>query len=160
MLKVKDCLFEKQKKVERGTTLKEIIKIFRNNRSNNLPVVDSEGRIVGRIALEEILSVFQPHSAEINQLLKTVPFLDNVPEEEIDIDFITPEMGILIVADEIMNRQLLTIRPENTIAEAFAVMKANQTEFLIVTDDENRLNGTLEMFDIMYAIFTEKGVIY
>lgn len=159
MLKVKDCLSEKIITAKRGTPLKDIIKFFKENRFHNLPVVDDENRLVGKITLDEIVSVFHPHSAEISQLLKTVPFLDTVPEVDIDMDYITPEMGILVVADEIMTRNYFVIGIEDTIAKAYSAMKVNDTKLLMVTDSENKLVGILGMFDIIYAMFKEKGVI-
>lgn len=159
MLKVRDCLKEKIITVKRGTPLKEIIKIFNENKLHILPVVDDENRLVGKITLDEIVSVFQPHSAEIGNLLKTVPFLDAVPEVDIDLDYITPEIGILVVADEIMTKNFSIIGIEDTIAKAYSAMKVNDTKFLMVADDENKLKGVLNMFDIIYAMFKEKGVV-
>ena len=81
--------------------------VFKDNKFHTLPVVDDDNRLAGKITLDEIVSVFQPQSAEISQLLKTIPFLDTIPEVEIDIEYITPEMGILVVADEIMTKHQL-----------------------------------------------------
>ncbi len=159
MLKVKDCLTKKVVTVKRGTPLKNIIKVFKENRFHTLPVIDDENKLVGKITLDEIVSVFQPHSAEITQLLKTIPFLDTVPEAEIDMDYITPEIGILVVADEIMNKNYFTISPGDSISKAYSVMKVNNTKLLMVTDDGDKLIGILKMFDIIYAMFSEKGVI-
>ena len=159
MLKVKDCIISEIVTVKRGATLKKIIRLFRENRFHNLPVIDDAGILVGKISLNEIISVFQPQSAEINQLLKTIPFLDTVPEVDIDIDYITPEMGILIVADEIMTKNYFTVGPEDSIAKAYSVMKANDTKLLMVIDEDGRLAGVLGMFDIMYTMFSQKGVV-
>jgi acetoin utilization protein AcuB len=159
VLKVKDCIIGEIVTAKRGTTLKKVIRLFRDNKFHNLPVVDDSGKLVGKVTLDEIISVFQPQSSEINQLLKTIPFLDTVPEVDIDIDYITPEMGILIVADEIMTKNYFTVHPEDTIAKAYSVMKANNTRLLMVIDDEGVLAGVLGMFDIMYTMFARKGVV-
>lgn len=159
MLKVKNCLTEKIITAKRGTPLKDILKVFKEDKLHILPVVDDGNRLVGKITLDEIVSVFQPHSAEISQLLKTVPFLDTLPETDIDIDYITSEMGILVVADEIMTRNYFTIGSEDSIAGAYSAMRVNDTKLLMVTDTENKLIGVLGMFDIIYAMFKEKGVV-
>lgn len=158
MLKVKDCLTRKVITAKRGTPLKDIIKLFEENNFHILPVVDDNNKLVGKIMLDEITSVFQPHSAEINQLLKTIPFIDTIPEQDIDIDYITPEIGILVVADEIMSKEYFTIGQDDSIAKAFSIMKVNNTKLLMVTENE-KLIGVIGMFDIIFALFREKGVI-
>lgn len=158
MLKVKDCLTREVITAKRGTPLKDIIKLFEENNFHILPVVDDNNKLVGKIMLDEITSVFQPHSAEINQLLKTIPFIDTIPEQDIDIDYITPEIGILVVADEIMSKEYFTIGQDDSIAKAFSIMKVNNTKLLMVTENE-KLIGVIGMFDIIFALFREKGVI-
>ncbi|MFW6172411.1 MAG: HPP family protein [Elusimicrobiota bacterium] len=159
MIKVKDCIKEDIIKVRRGTPLKEIIKIFNENKCTILPVVDEDNKLVGKITLDEITSVFQPQSAELNQLLKTIPFLDTVPEADIDIDYLFPEMGILVIADEIMSNQYFTVKQDDTIAKAYSIMKVNDTQVVMVVKDDNDFVGIIGMFDIIYAMFKEKGVI-
>jgi CBS domain-containing protein len=145
-------------KAKRGTPLTEIIKFFKENKFHTLPVVDDEEKLIGKISLNEITSVFKPHSAEINKLLETVPFIDSVPETDLDIDCLTPEMGILVVADELLTKRYYSISPDKTVSEAFAIMQENKTNLLMVLED-GKLVGILGMFDIIYALFKEKGVI-
>lgn len=159
LLKVKECLFGEAVSVKRGTPLKDIIKVFKVNHFHNLPVVDEENKVVGRITLEDIIAVFHPQSSEITQLLKTIPFIDTVPESEIDIRNVTPEMGILIVADEIMTKNFFAIDPEDSIAKAYSLMKTNNTNILMIADKDNKFFGVISMFDIMYTMFTKIGVI-
>lgn len=159
MLKVKDCLLGNVITVDRGTPLKEIIKILKEKKIHTLPVINENNILVGKITLSEIVAVFQPHSAEITQLLKTIPFIDTVPEADIDVEFITPEVGILVVADEIMTKDYFTVKPSDSVSKAYSLMKANNTKTLMVTDEEEKLLGVLAMFDIIYMMFVEKGVL-
>ncbi|MFC2061265.1 HPP family protein [Elusimicrobiota bacterium] len=158
MLKVKDCLSGEVITARRGTPLKDIIKIFREHRFHTLPVVNNDNKLVGEISLNDITTVFQPQSAEINQLLKTIPFIDTVPETELDIDYISPEMGILVVADEIMSKEYFTVGPEEPMAQAYSFMKVNNIKKLMVIENDE-LIGVIGMFDIIYAVFKEKGVV-
>lgn len=159
MLKVKDCITREVITANRGTPLKDIIKFFKENNFHILPVVNGDNNLVGKISFDEITSVFQPHSTHISQLLETIPFLDTAASDvEIDIDCITPEMGVLVVADEIMSKQYFTINPQDSIAKAYSVMKINDTKVLMVCD-EDKLTGVIGMFDIIYAMFKEKGVV-
>jgi len=159
LLKVKDCLKDSKVSLKRGTPLKEIIILFKEKNCQLLPVVDGENKLVGKISLDEITTVFQPQSAEISKLLETIPFIDTVPEADLDIENITPEMGILVVADEIMSKNYFTAHPEDSVAKAFSLMKLHDTAILLIVDNDNKLEGVLTMFDIIYSMFREKGVI-
>ncbi|MFC2091575.1 HPP family protein [Elusimicrobiota bacterium] len=159
MFLVKDCMARVTVNVKRGTPLKEILKILRREKCRQLTVVDSDNRITGEITLKDILTVFQPHTSEITQLLETVPFLDTVPEVDIDMDYISSEMAVLIIADDIMTTRYLKIAPESSVSKAYSMMKVNNRDVLLVADEQNRLLGTIEMFDIIYKMFKEKGVV-
>ncbi len=158
-MKVKNCLSNNVITVERGTPLRKIIEIFKKHVFHILPVIDSQGYIAGVITLNEITSVFQPESAQIGEILKTIPFLDTLPEPDINMEYLTPEMGILVVADEIMMSKYFTVSQDDTIARAYASMKTNGTKVLMVLDGDGKFSGIIGMFDIIYSMFREKGVV-
>ncbi|MGM0441186.1 MAG: CBS domain-containing protein [Elusimicrobiota bacterium] len=159
MFKVKECMIKEVMTAKRGTPLNEIIKFFKEKHVHVLPVVDKEDRLVGAVSLNEITTVFEPHSAKMNKLMEGIPFVDSVEDNELDLDYITPEMGILVIADEIKTDRYLSVRPDDSISKAYSVMKKNKTKFLMVTDEQGRLKGVLGMFDIVYFLFKNKGVI-
>ncbi len=159
MFKVEECMIKEVMTARRGTPLKDIIKFFKEKHVHVLPVVDKKERLVGAVSLNEITTVFEPHSVHMNKLLEGVPFVDTVEDTELDLDYITPEMGILVIADEIKTNRYLSVRPTDSITRAYSVMKKNKTKFLMVTDEENHLKGVLGMFDIVYFLFKNKGVI-
>ncbi len=158
MFKVKECMSSDIVKAKRDTPLTEIIKFFKENKFHTLPVVDNDEKLIGIISLNEITSVFKPHPAEINKLLETVPFIDSVPEAELDIDCLTPGMGILVIADELLTKRYFSIEPDKTVSEAFSIMQENKTKLLMVLE-KSRLIGVISMFDIIYELFKERGVI-
>lgn len=157
-MKVKECM-KKQPAVYRSTPLSEIINLFKKNNLRLLPVLDSENHIRGVITLEEIISVFQPESGNLSELLKTVPFIETLPESEINMDYISPEMGILVVADEIMSGEYFTVSQNDSASKAYSFMKGHKAEVLIAVDDEDKMSGVIGIFDIIYSIFKEKGIV-
>lgn len=159
MFKVEECMIKEVMTAKRGTPLNEIIKFFKEKHVHVLPVVDDENRLVGAVSLNEITTVFEPHSAHMNTLMEGIPFVDTVEDNELDLDYITPEMGILVIADEIKSDRYLSVRPTDSITQAYSVMKKNKTKFLMVTDEQDHLKGVLGMFDIIYFLFKNKGVI-
>ena len=93
---------------KRSTTLKELMEIFRRFSLRTLPVVDRENKVIGVVALEDVLKIFQPHPSDILDMLDRVPFLDEYDDRSLwDVD-IPPEMGILCVVDDLMNVNVVT----------------------------------------------------
>lgn len=145
--------------VKRSTTLAELIEVFRRFNYHTLPVVEEEDRLVGLVTFEDIWKVFQPHGADVTKMLKTIPFLGEVGEEEdILLADISAEMGRLVVVDDLMNTQFATVDEDMDISKARSLMKVDSVNRLPVTKD-GKLIGIVSLFDIILAIFREKGVI-
>jgi len=158
-MKVSDCMTKKVVTIKRSTTLTQLIKTFQKYNFHTLPVVEEDNRLVGIVNFEDILKVFQPYGAELSTMLKAVPFLGMELEEE---DFlgadIPSEMGILVVVDDIMNTHFVTAEPEIDINKARSLMKLHKVAHLSVTK-EGILVGMISLFDIILAVFRERGVI-
>ena len=144
--------------VKRSTPLNKIIQLFRDYNFHTLPVVEDGNRLMGVITLEEILAVFQPHSSDLTRMLKTIPFLEPSKEEDLLLTDISSEMGILVVADEVMTHKFVTIGPEASVGEAYSSMRLHKVNILLVTEEE-KLIGVISRFDIILSLFKGKGVI-
>ena len=158
MKTVKDCMSTKVVSVKRSTPLNGVIQLFKDHNFHTLPVVEGNNRLVGVITLEEILSVFQPHSSDLERMLKTIPFLEPSREEDLLLTDISSEIGVLVVADDVMTHKFVTINPTASIGEAYSSMRLHQVDILMVTEQE-RLIGVITKFDIILSLFKEQGVI-
>lgn len=160
-MKVRACMSEDVVSVKRSTTLTQLIKTFQKYNFHTLPVVENVNRLVGVIDFEDILKVFQPYSMELSSMLNAVPFLEMESKGEGE-DFLgadlSSEMGILIVVDDIMNTNFATIDPDADINQARIDMKLHNSPRLPVVKDE-KIVGVISLFDIILAVFREKGVI-
>ncbi|RKX69249.1 hypothetical protein DRP53_08760 [candidate division WOR-3 bacterium] len=118
-------------------------------------VVDDEGRLIGKVSISNIIDVFRIHEPEI---LKTIPFLR---DDEINIfDFdLPPELGYLLLVEDIMEADCLSVTDDTTIEEAYRIMKLNRLDQLPVVDKEGRLVGMIGVFDIVQAVFKDLGII-
>jgi len=95
--------------VRRGTTLKELIEIFGKFTFHTLPVIEKDNKLVGVIALEDVFKIFEPYPSHILEMLERVPFLDEYGERSLlEVD-IPPELGVLCIVDDLMNRNVITI---------------------------------------------------
>lgn len=159
-MKVKDCMTRESITVNRSTTLTQLIKLFQQYNFHTFPVTESDGRLVGIIDFEDLLKVFQPYSSELHDMLKTVPFLEADPFEESDLLLadISGDMGALVVVDDLMRRQFVTVDADMDINQARTVMKLHNSARLPVVKEE-RLIGIVSLFDIILAVFREKGII-
>ena len=92
-------------------------------------------------------------------LLKTVPFLSaEEREEDLLLADISAEMGVLVVVDDFMDTSLVTIEEEAHINKARNLMKLHGLIRLPVVKN-GKLMGIISLFDIILAIFRERGVV-
>ena len=158
-IQVKEIMRKKVITVKESTTLRELIEIFDKYTFHTLPVVDKENKVVGIVAFEDILKVFEPHPSYIMDMLRRTPLWEEYGIKDfLEID-IPPEIGILCVAEDLMNTNVITTTEEATIIEVCSLMKLNRLRRIPVVDKERRLVGIVSLFDIILTVFKEKGVL-
>lgn len=157
-MKVKDIMIKEVLTVKRSTTLRDLIKFFLKTKFHTLPVVADDGKLVGIIALADILKVFQRHSTTLTQMLKTIPFLTEEEEEDLFLADISPATGLLFLVDDLMNTNLVTVGEDVSIKDVRSMMKLHHIEKFPVVKD-GYLVGIISLFDIILAVFKEKGII-
>lgn len=114
-------------------TLPEAHQIMVREEIRRLPVVDSEGRLVGIVSLGDIRSA-QPSPAtalsvwELNYLLSALRI------------------------DKIMTRDPVTIGPDATIGEAARTMLEHRVSGLPVTDEEGKVVGMITESEIFSMV--------
>ncbi len=154
--KVGDIVNKKVITVQRFTSLSKILKTFRRFHALPLiPVIDENNILIGIISLENLIDIFKPAEPEI---LKTIPFLDERPIEISRVE-LSPEMGQLIVAEDIMVTKFLAINEDASIEEAFRLMRLHKRDQLPVIDKEKKFVGFIGLFDVILRIFKDKGII-
>lgn len=155
MKKVKDCMNKEVISVKRSTSLREILEKFKNfHRFPLVPVVSEENELVGVVSLENLIQIFHPSHYK---LLKAIPFLD-YKEEIFEVE-LPPEIGSLIVAEDIMNRNFIAVKEDEELKKAYKLMRLHKLEFLPVADAEGKLVGIIGIFDIIRSLFSEQGII-
>jgi len=107
-IQVKEIMRKRVITVKESTTLRELIEIFDKYTFHTLPVVDKENKVVGIVAFEDILKVFEPHPSYIMDMLRRTPLWEEYGIKDfLEID-IPPEIGILCVAEDLMNTNVIT----------------------------------------------------
>ncbi len=142
--------------VRRSTTLAALIELFQQFHSFPLvPVVDNQNIVIGVVSFRRLIEAF---SASGEDILKTLPLIDEYSTNIFDMD-ITPEVGELCIVDDFMQIKFATLNQDTPIEEAYRIMQVNQCEQLPIINSEGKLVGMIGTFDILLALFREKGVI-
>jgi CBS domain-containing protein len=158
-LKVKDIMTTDMVTISKSTPLYQIIKLLREYNYHTLPVIDEDNTLLGLVTIDDILNIFQPYNSSLGQLLKANPLLDYTtePEELLSID-ISNDLGVLVVANDIMSAQVHQVNPELKLIDAYARMNLEKTDKVLVTENK-KLIGMLTLFDLILALFKKKGVV-
>ncbi|MCK5420729.1 MAG: CBS domain-containing protein [Deltaproteobacteria bacterium] len=156
---VKEVMSKKFITVKPSLNLIELIKLFRTYHFHRLPVTDEENHILGTVSIESVMGIFKPHSKRLTRMLRASPSL-KVEEEEMDIldAEITPEWIKMTSVSDLMESNVISIEEDKTISEARTLMKLHNKQGLPVVRN-GTLVGVVTLFDIIYALFREKGII-
>ena len=122
-------------------------------------LIDEDNNILGTVSIESVMDIFKPHSKRLTRMLRASPSL-KVEEEELDIleADITPEWIETTSVSDLMERNLICIEEDKTISDARSLMKLHNKQGLPVVKN-GTLVGVITLFDIIYALFREKGII-
>ena len=156
---VKEVMSKKFITVKPSLNLIELIKLFRTYHFHRLPVTDEENHILGTVSIESVMGIFKPHSTRLTRMLRASPSL-KVEEEEMDIldAEITPEWIKTTSVSDLMESNVVSIEEDKTISEARTLMKLHNKQGLPVVKN-GALVGVVTLFDIIFALFREKGII-
>ena len=156
---VKEVMSKKFITVKPSINLIELINLFKTYHFHRFPVVDEGNHILGTVSIESVMEIFKPHSKRLTRMLRASPSL-KVEEEEMDIldAEITPELIEKISVSALMESNVITIEENETISEARSLMKLHNKQGLPVVK-EGTLVGIITLFDIIYVLFKERGVI-
>lgn len=159
-MKVKDVMNREVIKVTPETTLIELIRLFRDFHTFPMvPVVDNENKLIGKVSLENLLDIFQPYTSSTRRLLRSVPFMEEEEPLNIFKAEIPPEIAVLLIVDDIMNKKVISINQDEELSKGYKLMNTHNLEHVPVTDNNKQLVGMLGIFDLVMALFKEKGIV-
>ncbi len=138
-------------------TLAELVNKLVKRNYHILPVVDGENQVMGVVNFQDIMKVFLPHHPSLGKLLKSTHLYRFEEEDILDADLSKEVVETTTVAD-IMNHNAVTIEDHSTIAEVRHAMKMHNVVRMPVVSG-GRLVGFVTLFDLIVALFRERGVI-
>jgi len=140
-----------------STTLMQLVKLMRQTNSHLLPVIDDDNNLLGIVNYRGILNIFRPFSKSVSEIVERMPFVEKVDDENLNLD-LSPEMGMLIVVEDIINTKFVVVKDTNTVADARRLMRLHNIDMLPVVSGK-RLVGMLSLLDILVYIFKEHDII-
>jgi len=145
------------KTVKPSTTLKKLIMLMRKTQQHIFPVVDDENNLLGVVNYNDVLNIFRPFSKSVSEIVKRMPFVESADDENLNLE-LSPEMGILILVDDIINTNYVSIKESNTVKEARRLMRLHGLEMLPVLSDK-KLVGIISILDIFVYVFKEHEIL-
>ena len=144
--KVRDYTVRNVVTVRRATPVKDIAKLFLEHNIDFLPVVDKDKHLLGVITKKDILAPFLP---DYFDLLDDIDFISDFGFLESSL---TETLELLLVADDVMIRKVVTIEEEASLLKAVALIHQHKVRHLPVVRD-NQLVGVISRTDLIRALF-------
>lgn len=142
-------------KVKRSLSLRKLLGLFKDFHTHPLiPVVDKDDKIIGIVYSENLLDLLRPQQTK---LFRNVPFME-IDEDVFDLESI-PSMGELIIVEDIMDANFVTLNETDQLEEAYKKIRLSKKERLPVVNDKGQIVGILGIFDIIWRMFKEKEIV-
>ncbi|MFH1771863.1 MAG: CBS domain-containing protein [Candidatus Omnitrophota bacterium] len=155
-IKVKDVMHTGAiKKVMRSTTLRELLMMFKSFHTDPLiPVVNGNDALIGIVYPENLLDILRPQHSK---LFRNIPFVE-VDKDSFDLEP-SPLIGQLIIVDDIMDLHFISIGADETADKAYKLIRMHKKDRLAVVDSNRKFVGIVGIFDIIWRMFKEKGIV-
>ncbi len=155
MINVKEVMNTNVIKVTRSTSLRNLLDTFKQFHTHPLmPVVDGDNVLIGMVYPENLLDILRPQQAK---LFRSLPFVE-IDQDVFDLDPI-PSMGDLIIVDDIMDKNFFVVKEDESIDQVYKKIRMHEKSRLPVVDAEGKILGIVGIFDIIWRMFKEKGIV-
>jgi len=143
-MQVKDVMKTEVVTIRQGSALSEAAKLMAEHSISGLPVLDVDDRVIGVLTEADFVSALDITGAS---------FVQDMIESVVRKRRARKTMGTIV--DDIMTRDPVTIREDETLQKAVELMDRNKVKRLPVTNDQGRLAGVLSRADLI-RLFTMK----
>jgi len=134
--KVRDVMTDEVRTVRRDATVAEIAALLRQDRSNALPVVDENRKVVGVVSETDLLAIQAPSGGHV--AIEDILHYRGCKRAAADF-----------TAGDLMTHPAVTVRPEYTVQDAARLMYVLRVNRLPVTDAGGHLAGVVSRADLL-----------
>ncbi|MBT5469103.1 MAG: CBS domain-containing protein [Nitrospina sp.] len=133
--------------VNKNLPIKELSKLFIENRFNGVPVVDDDGNVIGVVTQGDLIEQNKNlHIPTVITLFDAVLFLDSEKKFESDVKKLT---GTKV--EDIYHKHAVSVSPNANISEITTLMAEKDVHTLPVLDGE-KLVGVIGKRDVIRAM--------
>jgi sulfide:quinone oxidoreductase len=142
-LKVADIMQREVTTVRLGSALSEAASLMTRERISGVPVLDVEDKLVGILTEADFLSALDIHGGSAIQ-----DMFDTIIRKRRS----RKKMGTIV--EDIMTKDPVCIGAAETLQQALQLMNRNRITRLVITDDENHVEGIVSRADLikLYAM--------
>lgn len=148
MWTVADVMIEDVVSVKPNTTFKQLVDLLWVNDVSALPVVDERGVLQGIVTESDLLAraEFKPTSGGIRKSGKAELYAKLVSASP-------------LAAADVMTSTVVTVRPEDTLADTARLMRTRQLRRLPVLDRTGALVGMVSQVDLLKVFFRSEETV-
>jgi CBS domain-containing protein len=141
----KDIMESEVVTLKSDTSLSDASGLFKENRISGAPVIDSNGHIVGVVSQSDVLKEMIEIDLDDyldNSFYMCLPFSDG------SVFSTSAHQPDLIPVSKIMNTSVITVSPDDSLAQVASLMRSNHVHRVLVTQD-SKLVGIISTFDVL-----------
>lgn len=137
-MRVKDVMSKDVIAVKQGTSLAEAAKMLTEHGVSGMPVVDVDDKLIGVLTEADFIAAMDISG---DPLIKSM--FDTIIRKS------RPKKRMGTIVDDLMTKDPVTTREDDTLQKAIELMDKNQVKRLIITDAQNEVKGVVSRPDLM-----------
>jgi len=155
MIKIEDAMQKNVIAFKPNDQISDVAEILRKNKISGAPILDEDMKVVGIVSEGDIMRLLEVHSPEINLILPSPLDLIELPlrmKHEYDEIAEGLKKAATVTVEEIMTKEVVTIKKDNNISEAAEIMDSKDIKRLPVVDNNGKIIGIVTRGDIIGAM--------
>ncbi len=148
-MQIKDVMSKNVITVSTDDSVEKCAKLLQENEISGLPVVDGKGKVVGMITEGDLIRrASRIEAPGYLEILGGLIYLGS-PKKFVD----ELQRAMALEAGKMMSREVISIKPDQSLESAATLMVKHNINRLPVVDDQENLVGIVSRRDIMKHLY-------
>lgn len=143
---VKDLMVTKVVTVTPETKVSEVAQIMHKNRFTGVPVVNSDGRVLGTVSERDFITANS--DIYLPTYINMLSGIDYVQGASKELPHVVNQI-VNATAKDIMNQKITFAKPDTKLEDLAAIFAIQRVNPIPVVDDNNRLVGIIARSDLI-----------